>query len=182
MRKILFLFVFVTAMSVTSCKQKTKTVAVTNENAQDAIQEQLINATEGATITLPEGSFSFSRSLSLDGIPNVTIKGAGKGKTIMSFLNQTSGAEGLLIKADGITLEGFTIQDSKGDAIKIQDSKNVIIRDVEVTWTQGAKEENGAYGLYPVSCTNVLMEDCEASYSSDAWNLCGTIEQRCCSK
>ena len=67
-----------------------------------------------------------------------------------------------------LTLEGFTVADSKGDAIKIQGCTNVIMRDLETTWTNGKLETNGAYGLYPVSSTNVLMEDCEASFAMDA--------------
>lgn len=132
------------------------------------LQTELINAKAGDVINIPEGKFTFSRSLSLNDIPNVTIKGAGMDKTILSFKGQIDGAEGMLIKADGITLEDFTVEDSKGDAIKIQDSKDVVIRNVNTTWTDGAKETNGGYGLYPVGCTNVLMEKCEASYSSDA--------------
>ncbi len=167
-KKFYFIACFCLMTFLIGCKQTNKTKVLSAENIEEALQEKLIVAEDGAVIELPEGVFSFTRSISLDGIPNVTIKGAGKDKTILSFKEQLSGAEGLLIKANGITLEGFTIQDSKGDAIKIQDSENVIMRDLNVTWTDGAKEENGAYGLYPVSCTNVLMENCEASYSSDA--------------
>ena len=65
-------------------------------------------------------------------------------------------------------MEGFTVADSKGDAIKVQACENVIMRDLETTWTGGKQATNGAYGLYPVSSKNVLMEKCEASYASDA--------------
>lgn len=133
------------------------------------LQERLINAQDGEMILLPEGSFSFQRELSLNDIPNVTIKGAGKGKTILSFKEQLEGAQGMLIKnVKNITLEGFTVADSKGDAIKIQDCEGVIMRDLEATWTNGKLPTNGAYGLYPVSCKNVLMEHCEASFAMDA--------------
>ena len=164
---LMFCAILLSGCNTGNTSRNTNTV-ISSENIEEALQEQLILAEEGAIIQLPEGKFSISKSISLDGINNVTIVGAGKDKTILSFKEQVSGAEGLLIKADGITLDGFTIEDSKGDAIKIQDSKNVIMRNLNVTWTEGAKEENGAYGLYPVSCTNVLMENCEASYASDA--------------
>jgi parallel beta-helix repeat protein len=132
-------------------------------------QKRLIEAKDGDLIQLPEGAFSFKRALSFNDIPNVTIKGAGKGKTILSFKEQVEGAEGLIIKnVKNITLEGFTVADSKGDAIKVQASENVTMIDLEVTWTDGKKSTNGAYGLYPVNCTNVLMEKCEASYAMDA--------------
>ncbi|MCR9286327.1 MAG: right-handed parallel beta-helix repeat-containing protein [Bacteroidetes bacterium] len=132
-------------------------------------QRRLIEAKAGEQILLPAGTFNFKRSISLNDIPDVTIKGAGKGKTILSFKSQIEGAEGMLIKnVKGITLEGFTIADSKGDAIKVQGCENVVFRDVETTWTNGKLATNGAYGLYPVSSKNILLEKCEASYAMDA--------------
>ena len=153
-----------------ACQQEAKGPAVMD--ATDLVknlQKRLIEAKEGEQILLPAGTFDFKRSISLNDIPNVTIKGAGKGKTILSFKNQIEGAEGMLIKnVKGITLEGFTVSDSKGDAIKVQDCENVVMRDLETTWTNGQLPTNGAYGLYPVSSKNVLMEKCEASYAMDA--------------
>lgn len=133
------------------------------------LQRRLIEAEPGAYIVLPEGTFNFTRSLSLNDTPGVTLQGAGKGKTILNFAGQIEGAEGLLVKnVTGITLQGFTVSDSKGDAIKVQASENVVLRDLEATWTQGQLATNGGYGLYPVSSTNVLVENCEASYAADA--------------
>jgi len=98
-------------------------LVIDSDQVEASLQETLITAKEGSTIILPEGKFSFKRSLSLADTPNMTIKGAGKGKTILSFMNQIEGAEGLLVKhVKGLLLEGFTVQDSKGDAIKVQPS------------------------------------------------------------
>lgn len=142
---------------------------ISAEEVEKSLQKLLIEAKDGDLVLLPEGTFSFKRALSFNDIPNVTIKGMGKGKTILSFKNQIEGAEGMILKnAKNLTLEGFTVQDSKGDAIKVQASENVTFRDLETTWTDGAKPENGGYGIYPVSCTNVLIEKCEASYAMDA--------------
>lgn len=139
------------------------------DNLVSELQRTLITAKEGDHIKLPEGTYDFKRSISLNDTPGIKISGAGKGKTILSFKGQIEGAEGILIKnVDNISLEGFTVADSKGDAIKVQDCNNVIMRDLETTWTSGKLATNGAYGLYPVSSTNVLMEDCEASYAMDA--------------
>ncbi len=153
-----------------SCKEGSKTeVALSVENLQAELQKRLITAEAGDKIILPAGTFSFKRSLSLNDTPDITIKGAGKGKTILSFKGQIEGAEGILAKnVKGLTLEGFTVADSKGDAIKVQGCTNVIMRDLETTWTNGKLATNGAYGLYPVSSTNVLMEECEASFAMDA--------------
>ncbi len=154
----------------TACQQADKGPKVIDAaNLTTELQKRLIQAKAGEQILLPEGTFNFKRGLSLNDIPDVTIKGAGKGKTILSFKDQVEGAQGFIAKnAKNITLEGFTVADSKGDAIKIQECENVVMRDLEATWTNGQLATNGAYGLYPVSSKNVLMEKCEASYAMDA--------------
>ncbi len=154
-----------------SCSDRSKDSVSHEKIIEDGyaiIQEMLIDAQPGATLEIPEGLYKLNRSISLDGISGVTIKGAGMNKTILSFLDQSSGAEGMRITADSITLQDFTIADAKGDAIKLQDCKGVTISNVKTTWTQGAKSSNGAYGLYPVQCEDVLIDKCEAAYASDA--------------
>jgi len=138
------------------------------ENGYEKIQEMLLEVKPGGTVTIPEGLYKIDRSISLDDISRVTIQGMGKGKTILSFLDQKQGAEGLRITADSIKLLNFTIADAIGDAVKLQDCKGVHIEGVKTTWTQGAKSTNGAYGLYPVQCEDVVIDNCEAAFASDA--------------
>lgn len=166
MRKYYFLFL-VLALGLAAC-QSEPAPSETSETYYAQLQEQLITAKPGAVITIPAGTFEFDRPLSLDGISNVTIKGAGMDQTILSFRNQKVGAEGLRITADSVTILDLTVRDSKGDCVKIQDAQGLTIRNVRTTWSGGAKESNGGYGLYPVSCQNVLIENCEASFASDA--------------
>jgi parallel beta-helix repeat protein len=132
------------------------------------LQEQLINAQPGEVVEIPAGTYFFDRPLSLDGISNVTIRGAGMEQTVLSFRYQKAGAEGLRITADSVTIEGLTILDTKGDALKALGCNGITIRQVNTSWSGGPKPENGAYGLYPVSSNNVLIENCQASYASDA--------------
>ncbi len=165
-----YAFVLFLLIMLSACKQtESHTISISGDDVVAELQRKLIDAQAGQTIILPSGKFEFKRSVSLNDTPDITIKGAGKGKTILSFKGQIEGAEGMLVKnVKGITLEGFTIADSKGDALKVQECTNVIIRDIETTWTGGKLSTNGAYGLYPVSSKNVLMENCEASYAMDA--------------
>lgn len=152
------------AFQITSCGNST----ANDEAVFKEIQEKLINAKPGEVIELPEGKFNFTRGLTMEGIANVTIKGKGPDKTVFNFINQTEGPQGLGIKAENCTLEGFAIEDAKGDAIKIQNSKNLVVKNVRVGWTQGPKSTNGAYGLYPVTCDGVLIENCDVYGASDA--------------
>ena len=141
--------------------------AETDANYQEELQTQLLDAQPGDVITIPEGVFHFDRSLSLT-VDGVTIRGAGMDKSILSFKGQVAGAEGLLVTANDFTIENLAIEDTKGDALKVNEGTNIIIRGVRTEWTNGPSTKNGAYGIYPVQTTNVLMEDNVAIGASDA--------------
>jgi parallel beta-helix repeat protein len=134
---------------------------------QKQLSRQLIMAQPGDLIEIPAGTHSISRSLSLK-VDGVTLRGAGMDQSILSFKNQTQGAEGFIITGDDVLLEGFAVEDTKGDGIKINECRNLIIRQVRDEWTNGPDEANGAYGLYPVQCKNVLIDGSVAIGASDA--------------
>jgi parallel beta-helix repeat protein len=131
------------------------------------LQGQLLDAKPGTVIEVPAGHYHLDRGLSLR-INGVTLRGAGMAQTILSFRNQTSGPEGLLVQASDFTAENFTIEDTQGDALKINSGENITIRGVRVRWTDGPKTTNGAYGLYPVKTKNVLIENSQSFGAADA--------------
>lgn len=134
---------------------------------QKKLQEQLLDAKPGSVVEIPAGTYHLSSGLTLRN-NGVTVRGAGMDKTILSFKGQVAGPEGMLVYASNFTLEGLTIEDSKGDGLKINDGDGITIRKVKVQWTGGSKVTNGAYGIYPVKCKNVLIEDSVAIAASDA--------------
>ncbi len=138
-----------------------------DKSFQEELQTKFLDAQAGDVIEIPAGTYSFNRSLSLT-VDGVTIRGAGMDKTILSFKNQIAGAEGLLVTANDFTIENLAIEDTIGDALKINEGNNIVIRGVRTEWTNGPSTKNGAYGLYPVQTTNVLMEDNVAIAASDA--------------
>ena len=136
---------------------------------QKKFQMLFIDVPDDSVIDLPEGNYQMLGSLWLDDKKNVVIRGAGEGKTILNFAGQKSGAEGLKITdSENIIIEGLTVQNAKGDAIKTQMVSGITFRNVKVEWTSGPDKTNGAYGFYPVQCTNVLIENCTARGASDA--------------
>ena len=137
------------------------------DDFQARLQTMLIEAEEGSTITLPEGTFMMADGLSLD-VDGVTITGAGQGATILDFSGQRGSGEGLLITSDDVTLENFSIQETKGDGIKSKGADRIIYRDLTVEWLGDPDPENGAYGVYPVESTDVLVERVTVRGASDA--------------
>jgi len=164
--KQLLPLILMSVIFLSACQ--TKSGNAVNADFEKQLQEKFINAKEGDVIELPEGTYTLNRSLVLDKVKNITIKGKGSDKTILNFKGQKDGAEGLRITADGIVMEDFAVLDPKGDCIKVQDATNVTFRRLKVGWTSLHDPKNGSYGTYPVGCTNVLIEDCEVFGSSDA--------------
>ncbi len=62
----------------------------------------------------------------------------------------------------------MAVEDTKGDGIKVKGATKVVIRRFRSEWTGGEKETNGSYGIYPVECKDVLIEDSVVKGASDA--------------
>lgn len=151
--------------ALAACQQPAAPAA--SPDYQKVLIERLLDAKPGDVIEIPAGRHAFDRSLTLR-VNGVTLRGAGMDKTILSFKDQKAGAEGLLVNAGDFTLENLAIEDTKGDGLKINEGANITIRGVRVEWTGGPKTSNGAYGIYPVQTSNVLIEDSVAIGASDA--------------
>lgn len=138
-----------------------------NSNSQEEIQEALIDLEPGDVLTLEPGEYYFEDGLSLD-VNEVIFEGSGIDSTILNFGEQISGAQGLLVTSDGVTLRDFAILDAKGDAIKVIGANGINMIRLRTEWTGGPKESNGAYGFYPVESKDVLIDGCVAIGASDA--------------
>src|SRR5262249_47969030 len=146
-----------------------------HQNFAKTLQEKLIAAKSGDVIDVPEGKFHVPRTLSLT-VDGVTLRGKGPDKSVLSFAGQTSGAEGVLVKANDFTIEDLGIEDTAGDALTIQGGNNIIVRRVRTEWTRGPDGNNGPYGIYPVECKNLLVEDSIARGAADAGIYVGQSE------
>ncbi len=164
------------ALSLTACGEADVEAPAPELSFAETFQMQLIQAQPGDVVEVPAGTHEFTRSLSLT-VPGVTIRGAGMDTSILSFKNQVQGAEGLLVSADDFIIQDLAIEDTVGDALKINESRNVTIRRVRTEWTRGANTENGAYGIYPVQTQNVLIEGSVAIGASDAGIYVGQSSQ-----
>lgn len=132
-----------------------------------ALQEALILAQPGDVIELGEGRFTLTDGLSLD-VDGVTVRGAGMDATILDFTGQQGSGEGLLVTSDNVTLRDFAVENPKGDGIKSKGADNIVYYRIRVKWTGGPLATNGAYGIYPVESTGVLIDGCTVSGASDA--------------
>ena len=145
-----------------------KTIDVgAGDGAQQRLQEALILAQPGDVVKLGAGRFTLTDGLSLD-VNGVVVRGAGMEATVLDFTGQQGAGEGLLVTSDDVTLRDFAVENSKGDGIKSKGADRIVYYRVRVEWTGGPKETNGAYGIYPVESTGVLIDGCKVSGASDA--------------
>ena len=165
MKKITF---FCSFALLTSLSLSAKEIFIEpSDNSQEEVQTALIELSSGDILTLSPGIFVFEDGLSLD-VDEVTVRGSGINETILDFKNQMSGAQGLLVTSDRVTLKDFAVTDAKGDAIKVIGAEGINMINLKTEWTGGPKTTNGAYGLYPVESTDVLIDGCVAIGASDA--------------
>lgn len=134
---------------------------------QTAVQTALINAEPGSLLCMKAGTYSFVGELSLSS-DGVTIRGDGVGKTILDFSGQATGANGIVITGDGVTIEALDVLNTPGDGVRASDVKDITFRDMVVGWDAAASLDNGAYGLYPVGSTGVRIERCVVYGARDA--------------
>jgi len=137
------------------------------DDAGTRLQEALILAAPGDVIELGKGRFVLTDGLSLD-VDGVTVRGMGMDETVLDFTTQQGAGEGLLVTSDNVTLRDFAVENPKGDGIKSKGADNIIYSRIRVTWTNGPDAANGAYGIYPVESTGVLVTGSKVSGASDA--------------
>ena len=165
MKKITFFWFLIL---ITSFSASAKEVFIEpSNNSHEEVQTALIELSPGDVLTLSPGTFVFEDGLSLD-VDEVIVRGSGMDETILDFKNQMSGAQGLLVTSDRVTLKDFAVTDAKGAAIKVIGAEGINMINLKTEWTGGPKSTNGAYGLYPVESSDVLIDGCVAIGASDA--------------
>ncbi|MGQ3099744.1 MAG: parallel beta-helix domain-containing protein [Sphingopyxis solisilvae] len=148
---------------------KTIKVSADTTDANEKLQEALILAEPGDVVQLAAGVWQLTDGLSL-AVPGVTIRGAGAGEggSILDFSRQEGAGEGLLVTSDDVFLTNFAVVNTKGDGIKSKGADRIVYHQLRVEWTAGPKETNGAYGIYPVESTDVLVDSVYVRGASDA--------------
>ena len=146
------------------------------ENLTMRIQEALINAQSNDVIVLPKGNFKIASTLLFDGdvdgdgafAKNITIMGHGMNDTVLDFSESITG-DGIFVQnAVNIVIQDMSVNEAKNNGIKLKNTNGIILRRLATVWEGELDEGNGAYGLYPVECENILIEDTYVRGSADA--------------
>lgn len=134
---------------------------------EEQIEEAFLSLKDSTEIFLKEGSYNF-QNLSIAQVNHILIRGAGPTKTKLNFKDQKQGGEGIRVTdVTDFKIQGMEIRDSKGDLLKINNGKDIVVSELHAIWST-ADSTSGGYGIYPVLCSNVLIENCYAEGASDA--------------
>ena len=149
-------------------------------DAQKQAQTALINAKPGEVIEFGEGKFELTSTLSCD-VSDITIRGQGSGQD-HARLRPARPRHWRRRPVDHAARRMCTITDLAVDGRQGRRHQSQRLRRAD--FPQGyasagpaAPRTNGAYGLYPVLCKNVLIEDCYVSDASDAGIYVGQSEK-----
>lgn len=126
--------------------------------AGESIQAAVDRALPGDIIEVEAGIYH--ETVYID-IPNITVRGLVDGENRPWIDGQGVLSDGFNTTGDDFTLEGFGIRDTVGNGVLTTGAERVAYRDLII-------ENAGIYGLYPVECTDVLIEYVSATGIADA--------------
>ena len=132
-----------------------------------ALQGALLEAAENSVVCMGEGVFMLNTELSIS-VDGVTLRGAARDATILDFSGQDLGGNGIRITGDGVTVQAFTVRETPGDGIRGDDVAGITFDDVSVEWAEKLSMESGAYGLYPVGSSDVVIRNSRVFGARDA--------------
>ncbi len=150
------------------CTGSGRCIAISPSASETDIDGAVATLQNGDTVAFAAGTYKFQNELALGMANDVTVIGAGQGKTIFDFSGQVAGEDSVFAQSvSNLTLEDLTVKNSPGNAFKTLSVKGVTFRSLQITWdAMGASD--GPYGVYPVQCTDVLVEACNVSGASDS--------------
>jgi parallel beta-helix repeat protein len=135
--------------------------------AGESIQVAVDRARPGDVIEVMPGIYKEEVKVDLD---NITIRGVtseippGDTSGIVRrpvFDGENKLSDGVLVSGSNFVIENVDLRDYTANGVVAQHARNVTFRNLKI-------EHTGLYGVYPVSCTGVKIENCVATGIADA--------------
>ncbi len=142
-------------------------------NDFEAIQGLFSEASEGDIVCLDAGTYGGLNEEIVISTNNLTVRGAGQDETILDFVDQADGANGIKVISDGVTFEDLQVKNTPGDGIRGDQVDDISFVRIKVLWEDPDLSLHGAYGIYPVGCNNVSVIESTVIGSRDAGHYVG---------
>ena len=124
----------------------------------NSIQEAIDRAQPGDRVEVKPGLYNEAVGVDKSGITLVGLIENGE-RAILD--GQGTFNDAVQVSGDDFAIEGFTIRNYIGNGVVANKAKNVAFRDLVI-------DNAGLYGVYPVECEGVLVEQCIVSRIADA--------------
>ncbi|OUR67053.1 hypothetical protein A9Q73_06320 [Bermanella sp. 47_1433_sub80_T6] len=145
--------------------------AADGTDLKNAIITALTDVADNAVIVLPEGEFIVSASITVTDATGITITGHGMDATKLDFSTAPEDDGFKFTGGTDITIRDLGVYEAPKNAIKADGVNGIHMTYTAAVWETDLElggDNNGAYGLYPVSSQNVLMENNYSKGSADA--------------
>lgn len=145
--------------------------AADGTDLRDAIITALTDTPDNAVVVLPAGNFIVSSSITVTDATGLTITGHGIDATKLDFSSATEDDGFKFAGGTDITIRDLGVYEAPKNGIKADGVNGIHITYTAAVWETKlvvGSTDNGAYGLYPVSSQNVLMENNYSKGSADA--------------
>jgi parallel beta-helix repeat protein len=155
-----------------------KCVAFTSTSKESDIAGALATAKDGTCFDFAAGTYKFNNQLAFGTGNDITVTGAGIGKTIFDFSSQVSADDSIYVQSvKNLVLQKFSVVNTPGNAVKTLSVTGLTFDTLGVSWTGANASQHGAYGLYPVSCKNVLIQNSQISGAADSGIYVGQSQE-----
>ena len=138
----------------------------------DDITEAIVNATfdmaDDTVVVLPRGRFIVKDSITIFEAKGFTLTGYGINETQLDFAQSVADDAVKFEGGESITIRDFSVYESPKNGIKASSVDGIHFAYTGAIWEGPLESDNGAYGLYPVKSSNVLLEHNYAYGSADA--------------
>ena len=125
-------------------------VAFPAGTAESVISGAINTAAANTTFVFDAGTFQFTNTLTPPNVSGLVFTGQGIGSTVLDFSGQAAGTTGISVTGNSkVTFTKFTIQNTLGDAIKVEGANGVLFDTVQAQWTNPSGLTHGAYGTLP---------------------------------
>ena len=139
-------------------KEQTRKPTTWTVTPGQTIQSALDRTIPGDIVEIKPGVYHELLLLNTDG---VTVRGLIENGQRAVLDGQNKLSDAMVSSSHNITIEGLAVKDYVSNGLTIHGSQNVSFRNLVV-------DNTGLYGIYPVECKGVLVEQCVVTKIKDA--------------
>jgi uncharacterized repeat protein (TIGR03806 family) len=125
------------------------------DSATSDMVAAMVQAGPGDIIQFDCGYFELTSSLQIINNEDITIKGCGKDKTVLSFKTNNA-PEGILgVNVHGMWIQDLTVLDTGGNGFELRGVNHGALRRVRALWSSGGGRESEN----PITASNAFTDD-----------------------